>query len=302
MSEKECTRCNEKRIISDWVTGEEICSNCGLVQQDFSLNMGPEKRAFTQVERNNRSRTGLGVNYSLYDKGISTIFTGNRDATGKLLKNDVLSTMRRLSIQDNRSKTEETWRRNLSIAMSELDRMSDTLKIPGYIKERSAVLYRKALKQDLIRGRSIDAFLAACIYAICRQTGVPRRLKEIVNESKRDYSEVARSYRLLIRELKIKMPIDDPSKFIPKIASTLCVSMDTEYRAIEILKIARRFNGIAGKDPKGLSAAALYMACLENDEKRVQKLVASAAGTTEVTLRNRVKGLQQILDNEFIQV
>jgi transcription initiation factor TFIIB len=65
--------------------------------------------------------------------------------------------------------------------------------------------------------------------------------------------------------------------------------------AVEILRQARDRNGLSGKDPRGLAAAALYMACIRNDDKRIQKDVAGAAGTTEVTLRNRLRGLEKIL-------
>ncbi len=37
------------------------------------------------------------------------------------------------------------------------------------------------------------------------------------------------------------------------------------------------------------------MASMNNDDKRVQKEVARAAGTTEVTLRNRLRGIEEAL-------
>jgi transcription initiation factor TFIIIB Brf1 subunit/transcription initiation factor TFIIB len=40
------------------------------------------------------------------------------------------------------------------------------------------------------------------------------------------------------------------------------------------------------------------MACLEMDDKRIQKEVAAAAGTTEVTLRNRLRGLEEVLQDQ----
>jgi transcription initiation factor TFIIB len=58
---------------------------------------------------------------------------------------------------------------------------------------------------------------------------------------------------------------------------------------------AKEKKGLSGKDPRGIAAAALYMACIEMDDKKIQKEVASAAGTTEVTLRNRLKGLEETL-------
>lgn len=294
-NENKCPRCGNTALVSDLQNGETVCSNCGLVLDEAIIDMGPEWRAFTPQERNNRQRTGLGMSYTLYDKGLSTVFKGDRDASGNRLKDETRIKMDRLRRYDNRSKFDETWRRNLSIAMAELDRMSTALHLPHGIKEQSAVLYRKALKMDLIRGRSIDAFVAATLYAACRQKSIPRPLKEISKLSTREHSEIARTYRLLLREMNLKMPIDGPMKFIPSIAAKLKLRRDTEQYAIEILRKARKRNGLSGKDPRGLAAAALYMACIQNEDKRIQKNVAEAAGTTEVTLRNRLRGLEKTL-------
>ena len=290
-----CSNCDNDHIISDFDSGEEICGSCGLVISSIQINTGPEWRAFNVQESKSRSRTGLGLTYSLYDKGLSTVFRGDKDANGNQLNDETRMMMSRLRRYDNRSKFDETWRRNLSIAMAELDRMSTILHIPPTLKEKAAVLYRKALKKDLIRGRSIDSFVAACIYATCRMSEVPRPLKDITKASTREHSEVARTYRLLIREMELKMPLDSPLKFIPGIASKLKVGRNTEQMAIDILRRAQKRNGLSGKDPRGLAAAALYMASNENGEKRIQKAVAMAAGTTEVTLRNRLRGIQTIL-------
>jgi transcription initiation factor TFIIB len=178
--------------------------------------------------------------------------------------------------------------------MAELDRMSALLHIPSSIKERSALLYRKALRMDLIRGRSIDAFVAASIYATCRLERLPRPLKQISAASTREHSEIARTYRLMLREMNLKMPIDDPMKFVPSIASKLNLRRDTETHAIEILRKARKLHGLSGKEPRGIAAASLYKACLEKNDRRVQKEVAEAAGTTEVTLRNRLRGIETL--------
>jgi transcription initiation factor TFIIB len=291
---KRCTKCGGTNIIIDSEVGEEVCGSCGLVLNDGHVDTGPEWRAFTAEERSSRSRTGMGYSYSLFDKGLSTVLSGYRDANGKTLNRETLRQMDRLRRYDNRSKFDDTWRRNLSIAMAELDRMSALLHIPGSIKERSALLYRKALKMDLIRGRSIDAFVAASIYATCRMERLPRPLKQISAASTREHSEIARTYRLMLREMDLKMPIDDPMKFVPSIASKLNLRRDTETHAIDILRKARELHGLSGKDPRGIAAASLYKACLEKNDRRVQKEVAEAAGTTEVTLRNRLRGIEAL--------
>lgn len=285
----ECSRCKGTNIVTDRETGEMICRGCGLVHNN-NISMEPEWRDFE--EESSKSRVGPGASYAVFDKGLSTIFGGYRDSAGKPLKEEMLHTMIRLRRYDNRSKVNESWRRNLSIAMCELDRMSAELHLPSNLKESSAVLYRNVLKKDLVKGRSIDSFVAACIYVVCRESGLPRQLKEIAYSSKREHSEVARCYRFLIKEMGLRLPVDNPSKFVSKIASKLGVSMETECKSIDIIRSARSLNGTSGKNPNGVAAAALYWACLENDEKRTQKDVAYAAGTTEVTLRNRLRDLE----------
>ena len=144
-NENKCPRCGGAELVSDMQNGETVCSTCGLVLDENIIDMGPEWRAFTPQEKSNRQRTGLGLSYTLYDKGLSTVFKGDRDANGNRLKHETRIKMDRLRRYDNRSKFDETWRRNLSIAMAELDRMSTALHLPQGIKEQAAVLYRKAL-------------------------------------------------------------------------------------------------------------------------------------------------------------
>ena len=86
---------------------------------------------------------------------------------------------------------------------------------------------------------------------------------------------------------------------VPKIAAKVNVGEKTQQKAVEILRKAEKLKTTAGKDPMGLAAAALYIACVMNDEKRTQKMIADAAGVTEVTIRNRYKGLKEALDLEI---
>jgi transcription initiation factor TFIIB len=294
---RKCPKCGNANIISDPENGERVCNQCGLVLEETPINMGPEWRAFTVDEKSSRSRTGLGATLTLYDKGLSTVFRGDRDASGKRLSGEARHKMDRLRRYDNRTKFDETTRRNLSTAMAELDRIAALLHLAGPVREQAALIYRKALKADLIRGRSIDAFVAASVYAACRASQVPRPIKKVSEASTRTHDEVARTYRLLIKELKLRMPVDEPTKFVPSIAAKLRLRHDTEIKAINILRSAKLRQGLTGKDPRGLAAAALYMACLKNDDRRIQKEVANAAGTTEVTLRNRLRGLVEATAN-----
>jgi transcription initiation factor TFIIB len=91
-------------------------------------------------------------------------------------------------------------------------------------------------------------------------------------------------------------------KFVSGIASKLKIRPETERHAVHILREAKKRQGLSGKDPRGVAAAAIYMACIEKNDKRIQKDVAAAAGTTEVTLRNRLRGLEATLQEPMLFV
>ena len=294
-----CPECASKNLVHDYDTGETICGACGLVLYEQMLDKGPEWRAFTQEEKASRSRVGLPASYSVHDKGLSTAISQvDRDAFGRKLPLATRLQMWRLRKWQIRSRVHSSIDRNLAQAMSELDRLSDKVCIPRTIKEKAAVIYRKALDKGLVRGRSIAGIAAAALYAACRGSGTPRTLREIAEASLVDKKDVARCYRLLLRELDVHMPVADPLTYVSKIAEKNGVSGKAQGAAIAILREARRKRVAAGKDPIGLAAAALYIACLQHNERKTQKDIAEAAGVTEVTIRNRYKALKKQLNLE----
>jgi transcription initiation factor TFIIB len=264
------------------------------------MDKGPEWRAFTQEEKTSRSRVGVPTSYSVHDKGLSTAISQvDRDAFGRKLPLSTRLQMWRLRKWQIRSRVHSSVDRNLAQAMAELDRLSDKLYITQPIKEKAAVIYRKALDKGLVRGRSIAAIAAASLYAACRGSGTPRALNEIAEVSLVNKKDVSRCYRLLLSQLDLHMPIADARTYVSKIAEKTGISGKTQGAAIGILREARCKRAAAGKDPMGLAAAALYIACLQKNEKKTQKDIAEAAGVTEVTVRNRYKTLKKQLDLEL---
>ena len=287
-----CPECSSKNLVHDNDTGETICGDCGLVVYEQMMDKGPEWRAFTSEEKASRSRVGMPTSYSIHDKGLSTTISQvDRDAFGRKLPMSTRLQMWRLRKWQIRSRVHSSIDRNLAQAMGELERLSSMISISPPIKEKAAVAYRKALDKGLVRGRSINAIAAAALYAACRKSGSPRTLSEIAKASLVNKKDVARCYRLLLQELDFHMPISDPLTYVSKIAEKTGISGKTQGAAIAILREARQKRFSAGKDPMGLAAAALYIACLQNAEKNTQRDIAEAAGVTEVTVRNRYKDL-----------
>ncbi|EGG41564.1 transcription initiation factor TFIIB [Candidatus Nitrosarchaeum limnium SFB1] len=296
-STSRCQRCNRGAILTDSNTGEMFCSKCGFVATDRIEQEGPEWRSFSKDEGDNRTRTGTPTSLAIHDMGLATIINPiNKDATGKPLSASMKSTIERLRTWDNRSQVHEPVDRNFRQAFSELDRLKTKLALSDTVIEKTAYIYRKALDKGLVRGRSIPGLIAASLYAACRNTETPRTLSDVANSINIKRKDIARCYRLLLRELDLKMPVVNPVKCISRISSNAGLSEKTKRKAIEILDQAAKIELSAGKDPMGLAAAALYLSCVKNGEDKTQKDIAVAAGVTEVTIRNRYKGLKEALE------
>ena len=298
-STDKCPECASKNLVHDNDTGETICGDCGLVLYEQMLDKAPEWRTFPQQGKTSSSRVGAPTSYSIHDKGLSTTISQvNRDAFGKKLPLSTRLQMWRLRKWQIRSRVHSSTDRDLAQAMTELQRLSDKVNVSPLIKEKAAVIYREALAKALIRRGSIVSIIAAALYTACRQTGTPITLREMAEASLVDKTDVSRCYRLLLQELGIKMPNDDSLTYISKIAEKTGISGKTQGAAIAILREARLKRFSAGKSPMGLAAATLYIACLQNNEKKTRKDIAEASGVTEVTVGNIYKALKKQLNLE----
>ncbi len=295
MSGPKCPSCGDKKMVTDNESGELFCGKCGFVVTDKITDTGAEWRSFANDE-SNRARTGAGTSLTMHDMGLSTVIgAANKDATGKPLSSGVKSSIVRLRTWDSRSQAHSSADRNLRQALNEMDKLKDKLALTNAVIEKAAYIYRKSMERKLVRGRSIQGLVAACIYAACRDTETPRTLVDIAKGINIRRKDVARCYRLIYRELELKMPVVDPVKGVSRIASIAGLGEKSKRKAIAILNEAKSAGIVAGKDPMGIAAAALYLACISTGETKSQKDISIASGVTEVTIRNRCAGLRKML-------
>jgi len=288
-------------MVTDQNTGELFCGKCGFVVTDKISDTGAEWRSFANDETN-RTRVGAGTSLTMHDMGLSTIIgTQNKDSTGKPLTSAMKSSIERLRTWDSRTQAHSSADRNLRQALNEMDKLKDKLALTDAVIEKAAYIYRKAMEKKLVRGRSIQGLVAACLYASCRNTETPRTLDDIAKGINIRRKDVARCYRLIFRELELKMPVVDPVKGVSRIASIAKLTEKSKRKAVSILEKAKKLGIVAGKDPMGIAAAALYLACISTGEIKSQKDISIASGVTEVTIRNRCAGLRQMIKTESIQ-
>jgi len=286
-----CPECGG-RLQTDTEHGETVCSECGLVVEEDSIDRGPEWRAFDSAERDSKSRVGAPTTKMMHDNGLSTnIGWQDKDAYGKSLSSRQRQKMQRLRTWNERFRTRDSKERNLKQALGEIDRMSSALGLPENVRETASVIYRRALNENLLPGRSIEGVSTAAVYAAARQAGVPRSLDEVHTVSRIDKMELTRTYRYIVRELNLEVAPADPESYIPRFASDLGLSDEAEIRARKLIDAAREEGLLSGKSPVGLAAAAVYASALLCNEKVTQSDVSEVANISEVTIRNRYKEL-----------
>jgi transcription initiation factor TFIIB len=287
-AEATCPECGSERLANDPEHGETVCEDCGLVIEENEIDHGPEWRAFDAKEKDQKSRVGAPTTNMMHDKGLSTnIGWQDKDAYGKTLSSRQREKMQRLRTWNERFRTRDSKERNLKQALGEIDRMASALGLPENVRETASVIYRRALDEDLLPGRSIEGVATASLYAAARQAGTPRSLDEIAAVSRVGKDEVARTYRYIVRELKLEIKPADPESYVPRFASDLGLSDESERRARDLLKTAKDQGVHSGKSPVGLAAAAVYAASLLTNEKVTQSEVSEVANISEVTIRNR---------------
>ncbi|MEK6830585.1 MAG: TFIIB-type zinc ribbon-containing protein [Nanoarchaeota archaeon] len=283
---KKCPECNSTDLNWDEQLGEVYCNNCGTVIEEKMVDTSQEMQgSFDSGEK--KGRGGAPLSMQKFDKGLTT----NVGEISDIYKLDSGATRKFLRLKKWQERVSTSIERNLRLAMTELRRVASFLNLPEVVKDEASRIYQFVLQRGLVRGRSMESVIAACIYAACRSYSIPRTLDEISAASDVERKEIGRTYRFIVRKLKIKVTPSSPKDYIHRFASVLKLSPKTQNEALKILKKAEGSELTSGRGPAGIAAAGLYVAALLNSEKKTQREVADVAGITEVTIRNRYKEL-----------
>ncbi|MFA5869949.1 MAG: TFIIB-type zinc ribbon-containing protein [Candidatus Bathyarchaeia archaeon] len=286
-----CPICHTSHIIHDYSTGENVCKNCGLVVYSDAFDPGREWSAYDLEESHLKERTGppmLGKNREL----MYTNFSVQKDGRGKPLSVTTQHRMRHLRRQNLMAGTTESETRNLVIAQNLMKKITEKMRLGSSIYEESLFIYKKALARNLVKGKSIECFVAASVLSVIREMNLPRPLEEVAKQANLEPLALSKFYRELVTGLSLKMPVDDPTKYIMKISTKLNFDQSVEKTAIELLKAAREKGLIQGKRPKAIAAAALYLSAKRHNLGITQKELAKSSDVSAVTLRNRIRELK----------
>lgn len=280
-----CTECGGKLLV-DSINGEQLCGDCGVVCA-ISYPVSPQN---APLHSRSEPKSNL-----VYDAQLSTLIAGtNMDANGKAIPgNRGFDQLRRLnSITISRDSKTNNGRK----AIAEIDRIASAMALPVTVSSQAQEVYRRGLKEGVIRGKSIVNMAAATILIASGIVGVSCSLDEMERVVDSVSGRMTRKYyRLLIRLMNLEPARASPSMHISRIAGRAGLSTKVERRALEILEAVRDSQTLGDKRTLPLAGAALYLASIETGERINQLRLAYAAGTTPITIRKRSADIAAIL-------
>ena len=264
---------------------EQICEECGLVVEADRLDRGPEWRSFDDDETDPK-RTGAPLTDARHDRGLSTEIGYSADVSP-----DKRRQFARLRRQHNRARIADKRTRNQIHAFTRIKHIVSDRSLPKQVRDHACSLFRSAQNEDLLRGRSIEGFVAACLYAACRIESLSRTIDEIVAASQSSRAEFQAAYDALNRDLGLPVEPTHPREYLPRYADQLELPTEIEHRAHELADRTEREGILNGRNPSGVAAACLYTAAKENDVSLTQREAATVASVTPVTLRTTYQEL-----------
>jgi transcription initiation factor TFIIB len=271
--------------MEDRESGDVVCASCGFVLAERTEMGGPEWRNLGPEETLERERTGPPLSFRRADLGLATSI-GRKQGAEKLRfwEKRTFYTRRQRSLKEG---------------LKLVENLASKLDLGRTATDQAAYVYRKAARAGFLRGHSTKLVAAAAVYLSCRESGIPKTLDALAQVSGVGKRVLAREYRDLVESFEVKVPILEPERYAAKIASDLSINEKTTRKAYSILRKAKRNGLAAGKDPKGLASAALYLATLSAEKHPSQEELAKSAGVTSFTLRKSAHLLKKYLENKL---
>ncbi len=282
-----CPEC-QNSISSLPESGDLVCHGCGIIVGERIIDISHSGiRAFTKSEIDRKEQTGSPI--TSFVPALSLVTTIN--------KKEIINPDLKRAAKWN---TRLIWnKKRVLITVSEIKRITCNLGLSNRIKKLALELIKTVIKRKLLKGRSLDSMIVACIYYACRFHNNSSSIDDILSQSDSRKKTAQRSFRLIIRDFNLKVPILNPTKLIPDYINKLGLPMQVENFSIKLLKQYISTFFLGGENPKGLCAAVIYLSCKFKTINKTQGNISSVIGITEVTLRARLRDLRCKLKLNF---
>lgn len=290
-----CEFCHKDSIIFDNSANEFVCSACGCVLNNDSLNNETIQGFITQSDFTDRSRTGMPESLAVHHKGLSTLIgIGDTDARGKALLPKQKMEIQRLRTWNSRSQLNDSISRNLEKALKYLNNFGDKLCLNNAVIESAAYIYRKAAVKKLAKGRSTIGLVGAALYAACREASTPKTILDVAEICNISSKDLMSHYKLILNELDLRIPASKGPDYVTIVSNRLKLSEKTKREALHILALVQEKGISIGKNPRAIAGAVIYLASQTCDEFIRQVEICQVADISTVSLRKRCKEIRAL--------
>ena len=129
--------------------------------------------------------------------------------------------------------------RNLAEAYIEIKKIGGRMNLGPSIMEQAGDIYKRAAEKGLVRGRSTISIVAASIYATLKLTGNPRPLPVMAQYTRCGQKEIGRTFRIMKRELGLKIRPTQPEDYVQLFASELQIRSEVSQEIHSIITKAK---------------------------------------------------------------
>ncbi|KAF8918401.1 cyclin-like protein [Mucidula mucida] len=283
-----CPECRDPnpQISEEFGSGDLVCKTCGLVLGDRIVDTRSEWRTFANDEGDDPSRVGAASDPLM--EGMEQLDTviSFRDGGNGLSRE-----LQRAQSRGQGSRQE----RNLMVAFRDISSWCDQFSLPKTISDIAKQLFKRAEQEKVLRGKPMDAVIAACIFIACRQAHVPRTFREICNLTHVSKKVLGQCYKALEQAFNLTPgasaahPSLAPSTGPESLVIRYCNHLDLPPRVQSICSdiiIAARELGIGdGRSPVSIAGGAIYFTCLLMGHPKSLRDIGAVAGVSEGTIK-----------------
>jgi len=284
-----CPDCRDPNphIVEEFGSGDLVCGACGLVLGDRIVDTRSEWRTFANDEGDDPSRVGAASDPLM--EGIEQLDTviSFRDGGSGIARE-----LQRAASRQQNSRSE----RNILSAFRDISNWCDQFSLPKTISDIAKQLYKRSDEEKLLRGKPLDAVIAACIFIACRQAHVPRTFREICNLTHVSKKVLGQCYKALEQAFNLapgastntispNSSSSGPENLLVRYCNHLDLPPQVQSICSDIIIAARKYGIADGRSPVSIAGGAIYFTCHLLGKVKSVRDISEVAGVSEGTIK-----------------
>jgi len=286
-----CPECRDPNpnIVEEFGSGDLVCGNCGLVLGDRIVDTRSEWRTFANDEGDDPSRVGAASDPLMEGmEQLDTVISFRDGGSG------IARELQRAASRSQNSRSE----RNLLTAFRDISTWCDQFSLPKTISDIAKQLYKRSDEEKLLRGKPLDAVIAACIFIACRQAHVPRTFREICNLTNVSKKVLGQCYKALEQAFNLspgataaqtnataQSPSSGPETLLVRYCNHLDLPANVQAICADIIVAARKHGIADGRSPVSIAGGAIFFTCHLLGKVKSVRDISAVAGVSEGTIK-----------------